>query len=105
MNPLHLALALLYMLLIFILSSRPGNQLGIPEPWDKVVHACAFGLLAFLWYRTLRSGWVAWTIAALYGLSDELHQGFVPGRARDLEDWLADMVGAALVVWWLGRRG
>lgn len=98
-----LGLALLYMLIIFGLSSRPGDQVGIPEPWDKLVHACAFGLLAFVWYRAIHSFWMAWVITALYGLSDEIHQGFVPGRARDIEDWLADMVGAAVVVWLLRR--
>ena len=103
-SSLFLGLALLYMLIIFGLSSRSGDQVGIPEPWDKLVHASAYGVLAFLWYRAIRSRWMAWTITALYGLSDEIHQGFVPGRARDIEDWLADMVGAAVVVWLIRRK-
>lgn len=34
--------------------------------------------------------------ASLYGITDELHQYFVPGRACDPADWLVDTCGAAL---------
>jgi VanZ family protein len=95
---MNLTLALAYMALIFWLSSRPGNQVGIPEPWDKLVHATAFGVLAWLWYPLTKSPLWAWGIAALYGLSDEIHQGLVPGRARDIQDWIADMVGALIAI-------
>ena len=40
----------------------------------------------------------AWAIATLYGAFDEVHQGFVPGRTRDVRDWLADAMGAAAAV-------
>ncbi len=33
---------------------------------------------------------------SLYGLSDEWHQSFVPGRDASLGDWLADTIGAVL---------
>jgi VanZ family protein len=32
--------------------------------------------------------------ATLYGLTDEWHQSFVPGRSAAVADALADMVGA-----------
>ena len=35
-------------------------------------------------------------LAALYGLSDEIHQAFVPGRMADPWDWMADGFGAAI---------
>ena len=45
---------------------------------------------------------------ALYGLMDEVHQAFTPGRIADPLDWLADVVGAlavaALVLLWHRRR-
>lgn len=46
-----------------------------PGPWLKysLNHACCLGLL--------------------YGLSDEIHQIFVPGRYFDLADLLADGIG------------
>ena len=34
--------------------------------------------------------------ASLYGVTDELHQYFVPGRACDPADWLVDTCGAVL---------
>ena len=33
-------------------------------------------------------------IAASYGVFDEVHQLFVPGRSGDLYDWFADVSGA-----------
>lgn len=32
-------------------------------------------------------------IGAIYGMTDELHQMFVPGRSPDVLDWLADVFG------------
>jgi VanZ family protein len=47
-------------------------------------------------------------IALLYGITDEWHQSYVPGRSPDVRDVVADTVGAVLamlVVAWLVRRG
>jgi len=33
---------------------------------------------------------------SLYGLSDEWHQSYVPGRQSDAMDWLADSIGGGL---------
>ena len=37
-------------------------------------------------------------IASLYGLFDEIHQMFVPGRSAEFLDWLADFSGSLLAV-------
>ncbi len=89
---------------IFYLSS---GIVSVPGPdfmlKDKVMHAGAYGLLAFTAWQTFRQWsavrrpWIgAWIYAAGYGASDELHQSFVPGRNSDPWDWVADAVGAAL---------
>ena len=39
---------------------------------------------------------LAAALAAVYGVSDELHQSFVPGRTADGADVVADAVGAVL---------
>ena len=72
---------------------------------DKLAHAAVYALLAWLAARAFAtlpwkaySGLIPWTaalFAALYGLSDEVHQAFVPGRSADFWDLVADTLGAA----------
>lgn len=68
---------------------------------DKVAHFGAYGLLATLVCR-VGSGWkgALWglLLASAFGVSDEWHQSFVPGRSSDVFDWVADTVGATLAV-------
>ncbi len=49
---------------------------------------------------------VAFAIAVLYGVSDEWHQSFVPGRNPDVLDIVTDAIGAAtgLLVIHLAQR-
>jgi len=35
-------------------------------------------------------------IGIIYGLTDELHQSFVPGRTSDIYDFLVDLIGIIL---------
>ncbi len=93
---------------IFWLSNQskyPGG-IQLPPPLDKVAHATVFGFLAWVLDHALQRQMPRWPLyrrqlvvfglTAFYGLSDELHQHFVPGRACELGDWLADALGAAL---------
>lgn len=73
--------------------------------FDKVAHFFVFGLLATLIVRIpalVREGRlpVVWAVVAtsLYGLTDEVHQSFTPGREVDVIDWVVDTAGAALAV-------
>ncbi len=43
---------------------------------------------------SLRAVLVAIVISSLYGVSDEYHQRFVPGRTFDVLDMLADAIGS-----------
>jgi VanZ family protein len=95
----------LYMSVIFYLSSLPEAPLpaGIS---DKPTHSLAYMGLAVVMIRALTGGlparitrttamWgVLLTIA--YGVSDELHQTFVPGRSAELLDLCADAIGASI---------
>jgi VanZ family protein len=98
-----------YCLFIFLQSSSDSPlELSAFSHMDKVLHAGAYGLLGILFYRAYRSRWPnasGWTMAnasllsaAFYGLTDEFHQYFVPGRSADPWDWLADTIGAMLGV-------
>ncbi len=97
-------LTLGYMALIFLLSSFQGADLpGLPGNFDKVVHTGVYMPLAFLFYRSLeKSGTrkyifiTAFLFASLYGITDEIHQIFVPGRDAAIGDALADSTGAFL---------
>jgi VanZ family protein len=69
---------------------------------DKIAHCALYAVLG----ATLASGRfrasssvphvVLLVLGALYGISDEWHQAWVPGRDPDPADWLADVVGLAL---------
>ncbi|MBH0201420.1 MAG: VanZ family protein [Nitrospira sp.] len=97
--------------LIFYLSaqSHPEDHMPFVTHFsDKVLHAVEYAVLGALCYRALRgSGNDAWRqqavlaailLASLYGVSDEVHQSFIPFRESSWLDWLADTVGAALGV-------
>jgi VanZ family protein len=45
----------------------------------------------------------AFVFAVAYGLTDEFHQHFVPGRHMDPVDLLTDAIGAAAALWFAGR--
>jgi len=93
-----------YMALIFYLSSSFAPSLPrLARNSDKLVHMLAYMPLAFLLYRALtKSGLkkyvfiIAFFAAGLYGITDELHQSFVPGRDTDILDVVADFTGAFL---------
>ena len=97
----------LYCVFIFIQSQLPA-PFEVPDVshFDKLLHFGAYGVMAILFYRTYLAGWpqatkrtLIWASVistALYGLSDEIHQFFVPARSADPLDWLADAVGGAV---------
>lgn len=76
---------------------------------DKINHFGAYGLLSVLLYlnlyfqdkiKLLNKFPATFTvlIASIYGLLDELHQMFVPGRSAEFLDWLADFSGSLVAV-------
>jgi VanZ family protein len=100
-------LAVGWALVIFILSSIPGRSFPKYQvlSYDKVLHALVYSVLGALCFVAVRRTWpmktsrligLAALLGAAYGLSDEFHQLFVPGRCADLRDALADTIGALL---------
>jgi len=45
-------------------------------------------------------------VVALFGITDEFHQSFHPGRHAGISDWFADVAGAALgqIALWYDAR-
>jgi VanZ family protein len=94
-----------YCLLIFSASARPALPgMDAFAHQDKLVHGLAYAVMGALFHRALKrtlpprfSGLtVAFAIglATLYGLSDEFHQSFVPGRTAAAGDLAADFLGS-----------
>ena len=90
---------------IFMASGR--SQVAAPDinGIDKVAHFFVFGLLATLVARVpavanwrLLGIWSAVVLVSTYGITDEFHQSFTPGRSVEFADWLGDTAGAALGV-------
>jgi VanZ family protein len=102
-NVLRVVCVLLFLALIanlFFHGSKPYAVGLVPHPWDKVVHALLFAILATLIRLTLPklpSVGVLTFIGAI-ALADELHQLSLPGRNADVIDWVADVAGAAVAL-------
>jgi len=99
--------------MIFYLSHQPGNLVQLPQFFgaDKLLHVIAYGCLAgtFLYalypftcdFNRAVAAIVVVLFCLLYAISDEFHQGFIPGRIASIWDVAADCFGALLVVgWW-----
>jgi VanZ family protein len=108
-----------YMAILFGFSSlsRLPSPPGDLSFYD--VHIAAYTVLGALTARALAAGRmrnVTWpvvggaiAISSLYGVTDEYHQLFVPGRAFDLLDIAADTLGSvvgasAVGAWGIIRR-
>jgi VanZ family protein len=109
-----------YMAVLFYIQSQstlPSPPGGIS---DKDEHFFFYGILAALALRALANGerrgirlatvLGAILISSAYGVSDEFHQRFVPGRTYEVLDMAADALGSAAagcLLWaWsiIGRR-
>ena len=105
-----------YCLFIFIQSAGPLTDLIPRRPMlDKLLHVLAYFILAILFFRAYRSQfiktrynvliWISVLSSILYGISDEIHQHFVPVRQSDVMDVLADALGSIIGVWVYHRWG
>ncbi|HZH49697.1 MAG TPA: VanZ family protein [Nitrospira sp.] len=100
-----------YASLIFYLSSLPHPEEELPKflfdkLGDKLLHVIEYAVLALLCYRAFR--WaaaprvaqqavlLAIVTASFYGMTDEVHQAFVPFRESSWLDWVADTAGAVI---------
>jgi VanZ family protein len=112
------------MAILFLVSSQaiPAEIERFVPFWldeDWLRHALAYAGLALVSLRATTAGrWrsasgaafvAAWAIAAGYGLTDEWHQSFVPGRSADLRDAVANGAGALVALggvraWGIIRR-
>lgn len=106
---------------LFGLSSIPGSDIpesSVPSA-DKWVHVSLYAVLGLLCSRAIRGSsamserrvlLASVALVLLYGISDEVHQIWVPLRSPDPMDAAADLVGGILGASFMllvrrGRRG
>jgi VanZ family protein len=107
-------LVLAWMGLIFYLSSQSDlpTPNGLSAEVEAILgHLTVYAVLAALVANALADSGIstvrrliyALVFAVLYGVSDELHQSFVPGRDPDVFDLMVDGIGACvgLIAWML----
>ena len=94
--------------LIFAFSSIPDLGTGLGG-WDlvlrKIAHAAEYAVLGALLVRATGRAGLAFTLGALYAVTDELHQTFVSGRHGSPIDVAIDAAGIAvgIVLWQTAR--
>jgi VanZ family protein len=112
--------AIVWALVIFAASSIPASKLPriVLKISDKIIHASVFLVFGLLVYRALeiriqrssfdwRRALISVCAVTAYGVLDELHQSFVPGRTTDIWDATADATGgllSALILYLVYRR-
>ena len=100
--------------LVFWLSSL-SNVPGARYFWDKLLHVVGYTGLGVLALRAFHGGVrrlspaptaFAGIAIIVWGISDEFHQSFVPGRDASAWDLLADVIGFgfAVLLFALARR-
>lgn len=98
---------IIYWLILFAATTLPTQHMPKTGISDKIEHFLGYFLLTFLLCNTLYFQdkkvtmkkfpvILALGIVAFYGMVDELHQYFIPGRFCDINDWIADVIGALI---------
>lgn len=72
----------------------------------KTAHIIEYGIFATLIYRALvnskvskpKAMWYSVLVALFYGMTDEFHQSFTPGRGPAVRDVIIDTLGASLFI-------
>lgn len=107
-------LVILWAGLIFYLSSRPGLAVGkgfVDFATRKPAHIVVYSMLFILLVNALKSSYsthskkniliVSFLLTILYGVSDEIHQSFVPLREGKISDIIFDTAGAGFAFYLL----
>ena len=125
---------ILWVGMIFFLSSRPGLKSGLEWPYDfilrKGAHIAEFAILFLLFERALKNYFMppslaplsgvsegllflqkakkallwAFVLTILYAISDEYHQTFIVQRVGSPTDVAIDCLGVFIITWWRIRR-
>ncbi|MBD3282071.1 MAG: VanZ family protein [Candidatus Portnoybacteria bacterium] len=104
---------IIWMGIIFYLSSIPGLQSGLDNDFilRKIAHIMEYAILTFLLLRafnakTTKKILITALISIAYAASDEYHQSFVLNRHGSLIDVGIDSIGVFLtsIMWYIKNR-
>lgn len=98
-----------YWLILFGLTTFPTKSLPSVAFSDKIKHFIAYFILTVLLKFALHfqekydislkvCGLITLGIIGFYGLLDEIHQYFIPGRYCEFYDWVANILGGLIGV-------
>ncbi len=95
------------MAVLAVLPPQAGVSVG---RLDKFLHLCEYLLFAWCLLQAMRASglerrWLAWAVAAGYGLLLEGVQAFLPYRSAEWGDAAANAIGAAIGVMLAMARG
>ena len=97
--------ALLWLAVVFTLTSIPNPHVPHVPGGDKAAHVIMYGVFGAavaygLGSRPLTAGRLlaAFVATAAVAALDEWHQRFVPGRSASIGDWVADLLGAGIIL-------
>lgn len=96
---------------IFTFSAFPATRTSEIHWQDFIVkksaHVIVYFILSVFLYRAfvssgfkkINAGYISILIAMFYGVSDEFHQSFTPGREPHIRDVIFDTIGATLAIY------
>lgn len=97
---------LVWMAVIFAASSVPGRRVPVLFRYQDIFsHIGVYGILGFLYARALKYSLpfgfpalaaITAVLCVFYGISDEWHQSFVPGRSVSAFDVMYDGIGGLI---------
>lgn len=104
-----------WMSVIFLFSSHPTTPTSKIYWKDfivkKTAHLIEYGTLTTLFYRAFvnsnikkrKAALISIILSVLYGLSDEFHQSFTPGRMPRFYDVIFDTIGSTLAIYFIWK--
>ncbi len=102
----------IYWIVLLAATSFPTINIPTTAVSDKAYHFMAYFGLGILLNLTLifqnkfltlkkRNAFYTILIGSIYGIFDEVHQYFIPGRSMEFLDFSADFIGLVLAVFFL----
>lgn len=97
----------IYWVILLAATSFPTDAIPSFGVSDKFLHFAAYFCLGILLNLSLifqnkysflkrKSTWYTIFIGAIYGIIDEIHQHYIPGRSMEFLDFAADFLGLVL---------